>query len=81
MIRDRARPGPQQLRGCVVSRAYSMRLYAYVQRVGLNVAAKSLGVGIVTLQNGMDEGSMLPGTRDRLFAALDREERGEAIAS
>ncbi len=67
---------PQQLRGAVVvvSRDDSLRLDAFVQRVGLGKAPKLLGVGACTVESGMDQGRMLRSTRDRLFAALDRAE-------
>ncbi len=67
---------PQQNRSSivVVSRADSMRLDAFVVRVGRRAALKMLGVGECTIEAGRDQGRMLVATRDRLFAALARVE-------
>jgi hypothetical protein len=68
---------PRQFRSCccVVSREDALRLDAYVMRVGgLKHAPRLLGMGESTVVAGMEEGRMLTKTRDRLFAALDREE-------
>lgn len=65
--------GPQQLRRSVVvlSREESRRVDAFVLRVGLQPAAKALGVGPFLLKAACEDGGrMLGKTRDRLFAAL-----------
>lgn len=66
---------PQQYRPCLVmvSREDSLRLDAFVQRVGKLAALRRLGCGLMTLDAAIDEGRMQRSTRDRLFAALDRE--------
>lgn len=73
---NRPGQGPQQLRPSVVviSRDESLRLDAYVSRVGKRAAVKTLGCGEVTIEAGMDQGRMMATTRDRLFAALAVEE-------
>ncbi len=69
--------GPQQLRSgvCVLSRADSMRVDAFIQRVGLRPASKALGVGTFLLEAAREDGGrMQVKTRARLFDALDRLE-------
>lgn len=72
----KVRKEPQQLRAAVVvvSREDSRRLDRFVLRVGKKNAARMLGLGESTVVAGCDQGRMLAATRDRLFAALEREE-------
>ncbi len=66
---------PQQFRrcACVLSREESRRVDAFVQRVGLLPAAKTLGVGVALLSAAREDGGrMLAKTRVRLLEALDR---------
>lgn len=50
------------------------RLCEYTLRVGMRNAAARLRVGEVTIETAREEGGILPETRARLLAALDREE-------
>lgn len=58
----------------VITREESARVGAFICRVGWLSAVARLGVGPMTLEEARDRGSMRTSTRDRLFAALAREE-------
>ena len=71
---SRPRSG-SQIGRVVVSRDEARRLDAFVMRAATQQAAATrLGVALTTLQSGMQQGGMLASTRDRMLAALDREE-------
>ncbi len=71
---------PQQIRPSVVvvSRADSMRMDAYVHRVGRRRAMARLDCGCATLDAAKDEGRMMAKTHARVFAALERAEAEDA---
>ncbi len=78
---DRHKTGPRQLRSCVVilSEAETSRVNRFIVSVGtLGGARRRLGVGEDSLDAARYFGRMESKTRERLLAALDRE---EAVAS
>lgn len=64
----------------VITEGEARRVDAFVmrcrgkQRTSAEAAAERLGIGLRTVLNAIERGQMMRSTRDRLFAALDREE-------
>lgn len=72
--------GPPPRRGVLISDAVMRRVRIFAARCGFERAARRLGVGESTLEAACGRGTIHPETLERLTAALEREERADALS-